>query len=63
VSTHSAQKIVRPTIRNKEISDFRYITAADKKLIILRCFIKKSNKLPLNELKISLKRAGEIKNG
>ena len=40
-----------------------YITATGKKLIILRCFIKKSNKLPLKELKIAIKRAGEIKNG
>jgi len=40
-----------------------YITETGKKLIILRCFIKKSNKLPLKELKIALKRAGDIKNG
>jgi phage-related protein len=40
-----------------------YITAAGKKVIILRCFIKKSKKLPRKELKIALERAGEIKNG
>jgi len=40
-----------------------YITAAGKKVIILRCFIKKSNKLPRKELKIAMKRAGEIENG
>lgn len=40
-----------------------YITTTGKKIIILRCFIKKSNKLPRKELKIALKRAKEIKNG
>ena len=40
-----------------------YITATGRKIIILRCFIKKSNKLPRKELQIALKRAGEIKNG
>jgi len=40
-----------------------YITAAGKKVIILRCFIKKSKKLPRKELKIAIKRAGEIENG
>ncbi|EMS80487.1 type II toxin-antitoxin system RelE/ParE family toxin [Desulfotignum phosphitoxidans] len=40
-----------------------YITTTGKKIIILRCFIKKSNKLPRKELRIALKRAEEIKNG
>lgn len=40
-----------------------YITTTGEKVIILRCFIKKSNKTPLKELRIALKRAGEIKNG
>jgi phage-related protein len=40
-----------------------YITATGKRIIILRCFIKKSNKLPRKELKTAVKRAKEIKNG
>ena len=39
-----------------------YITAAGKRIIILRCFIKKSNKLPRKELKIAMQRAEEIEN-
>ena len=40
-----------------------YITVTGKKIIILRCFMKKSKKLPLKELKIALKRAREVKDG
>jgi phage-related protein len=40
-----------------------YITAASQRIIILRCFIKKTGKLPRKELNIALKRAGEIKHG
>ena len=40
-----------------------YITATGKRIIILRCFIKKSNKLPRKEIKIALQRAKEIQNG
>lgn len=40
-----------------------YITAFDQKIIILRCFIKKTAKLPRKELNIVLKRAREMKNG
>jgi phage-related protein len=40
-----------------------YITSTDKKVIILRCFIKKSNQLPQKELNIARKRAKEIQNG
>jgi phage-related protein len=35
-----------------------YITTTGEKIIILRCFIKKSNKTPRRELRIALKRAG-----
>lgn len=40
-----------------------YITASGKKILILRCFIKKSNKLPQKELKIAQKRAREVQDG
>jgi len=40
-----------------------YITDAGKKVIILRCFIKKTNRLPQKELNIARKRAKEVWNG
>jgi len=40
-----------------------YITASGKKILILRCIIKKSNKLPQKELKIAQKRAREVQDG
>lgn len=40
-----------------------YIIGDDKKVIILRCFIKKTNRLPQKELNIARKRAKEIQNG
>ena len=40
-----------------------YITAQVKKVIILRSFIKKSQKLPKKELEIAKNRAQEIQNG
>jgi phage-related protein len=40
-----------------------YITASGKKILILRCFIKKSNKLPQKELKTAQKRAREVQDG
>ncbi|WP_084590936.1 type II toxin-antitoxin system RelE/ParE family toxin [Desulfonatronovibrio magnus] len=40
-----------------------YITASGRKILILRCFIKKTNKLPQRELKIALKRAREVQDG
>lgn len=40
-----------------------YVTAQVKKVIILRSFIKKSQKIPKKELEIAKKRAQEVKNG
>jgi phage-related protein len=40
-----------------------YITVSGKKILILRCFIKKSNRLPQKELKIAQKRAREVQDG
>jgi phage-related protein len=40
-----------------------YITASGRKILMLRCFIKKSNKLPQKELKIAQKRAREVQDG
>ncbi|EFI32729.1 protein of unknown function DUF891 [Desulfonatronospira thiodismutans ASO3-1] len=40
-----------------------YISATGRKVVILRCFVKKSNKLPKKELKIAFERAREIDNG
>lgn len=40
-----------------------YITTMGKKVVLLRCFIKKSQKIPQKELKIALERAKEIHNG
>ena len=40
-----------------------YVTAQVKKVIILRSFIKKSQKLPKKELEIAKIRAQEIQNG
>ena len=66
------QKIGMPYIRHVQdkIWEIRalqgrslYITDVGEKVIILRCFIKKSNRLPKKELKIARKRAKEIQNG
>ena len=40
-----------------------YVTAQSKRIIILRSFIKKSQKLPKKELDIAKIRAQEIQNG
>lgn len=40
-----------------------YVTAMEKKVIIVRSFVKKTQKAPSEEIKIALKRAKEIKNG
>ena len=40
-----------------------YVTALYKRVIILRSFIKKSQKLPKRELKIAQDRAKEVQNG
>jgi len=40
-----------------------YVTAQYKRVIILRSFIKKSQKLPKRELKIAQDRAKEVQNG
>lgn len=37
-----------------------YVTAVGKKIFILRCFIKKSQKLPQKELNLAQQRAGRI---
>lgn len=40
-----------------------YITVTGQKILILRCFVKKSNKTPQKELKIAQKRAREVQDG
>lgn len=40
-----------------------YVTAQVKRVIILRSFIKKSQKIPKKELEIATNRAQEVKNG
>ncbi len=40
-----------------------YVTATGQRVVIIRCFMKKSNKTPPKELKIALKRAREIIDG
>lgn len=40
-----------------------YVTAMGKKVIIVRSFVKKTQKAPSEEIKIALRRAKEIKNG
>ena len=40
-----------------------YVTARNKRVIILRSFIKKSHKLPKKELEIARKRAEEVYDG
>lgn len=40
-----------------------YVAVAGQQVVILRCFLKKSGKLPRKELAIALKRAKELPNG
>ena len=37
-----------------------YVTASGKRIVIVRCFVKKSQKTPDKELKIALQRAKEV---
>ena len=40
-----------------------YVVAVGKRVVILRCFLKKTRKLPQKELAIALNRAKELLNG
>ena len=42
------------------ISRALYVTAKPKRVIVVRVFIKKSQKIPRKEIKLALKRAEEI---
>jgi len=42
------------------ISRAIYVTASEQRVIVVRAFIKKTQKTPRKELKIALERAGEI---
>ena len=49
-------------VKSKEgIARVFYCTKIDKKIIMLHCIIKKSQKIPEKEIKIALKRAKEVK--
>ena len=37
-----------------------YVTASGKRIVIVRCFVKKSRKTPDKELKIAIQRAKEV---
>ena len=37
-----------------------YVVACGRRIVILRCFVKKTEKTPKNELKIALQRAKEV---
>ena len=37
-----------------------YVTATEKRIVIVRCFVKKTQKTPDNEIKIALQRAKEV---
>lgn len=43
------------------ISRAIYVTASGKRVVIVRAFIKKTQKTPLRELELALKRAEELK--
>lgn len=43
------------------ISRAIYITAAGKRVVIVRAFVKKTQKTPRKEINLALKRAGELK--
>ena len=48
-------------LKGKEgISRALYVTAKPKRVIVVRVFIKKSQKIPRKEIKLALKRAEEI---
>jgi phage-related protein len=58
---HLKGKLWEIRIKGKDgISRAIYITAQQKKVIILRVFIKKTQKTPIREIRLALERAKEI---
>lgn len=58
---HLEDKLWELRLKGKDgISRVVYITASEKRVVLLRAFIKKTQKTPLNELEIARQRAKEI---
>ena len=73
IAEHGLQKVGQPYVKHLEgalweirmkgkdgISRALYVTAQPQRVIVLRVFIKKTQKTPRNEIKLALKRAKEI---
>lgn len=59
---HIEQKLWEIRVKGKDgISRALYITAHKKRVIVLRAFIKKTQKTPRKEIKLALARAKEVK--
>jgi len=43
------------------IARARYVTAKDQRVVIVRAFIKKTEKTPMGEIDLALRRAKELK--
>ena len=58
---HLEDKLWEIRVKGKSgISRAIYVTASEQRVIVVRVFIKKTQKTPRRELKIALDRAGEI---
>ena len=73
IETHGLQNVHEPYIKHIEdvlweirikgkdgISRALYVTAKSKRVVVVRVFVKKTQKTPRREIKLALKRAQEI---
>lgn len=74
IASHGLENVKEPYVRHIEgklweirmkgrdgISRALYVTATPKRVVIVRVFIKKTQKTPASEIRLALKRAEEVK--
>ena len=60
--THLGGKLWEMRLKGKDgIARSLYVTAAGRRVVVLRTFVKKSQKAPPREIKLALERAKEMK--
>ncbi len=58
---HLTQELWELRIKGKDgIARAFYVTRKGQQLVVVRVFVKKTQKTPLREIKLALKRAGEV---
>ncbi|NEP70327.1 type II toxin-antitoxin system RelE/ParE family toxin [Moorena sp. SIO3A5] len=73
ITDHGLEKVKQPYVKHIEgdlweirlkgkdgIARALYVTARPKRVVVVRVFVKKTQKTPRSEIKLALKRAGEV---